>query len=117
MYIMNSPAPGRPPRRAELPECRLQIASNETILHQLVAVMLTPTYKYIASLVTVAGLLCLAYSPETHQYLARPFVIDGIIEACEINRTWCHLSEEEQKLDSLLLRWVYIIYHHNNYYC
>ena len=37
----------------ELPECRLQIASNEKLLDQFVAIMLTPTYKYIASQVTV----------------------------------------------------------------
>lgn len=46
---------------AELPECRMEIASNKEVLEQLVAVITTKTYKYIASLVSVAGLLCLAY--------------------------------------------------------
>lgn len=42
-----------PSSLVELPECRLQIASNEKLLDQFVAIMLTPTYKYIASQVTV----------------------------------------------------------------
>lgn len=46
---------------AELPECRLEIASNSDVLRQLIAVITTKTYKYIASLVSVAGMLCLAY--------------------------------------------------------
>ena len=46
---------------AELPECRLEIASNSDVLRQLIAVITTRTYKYIASLVSVAGMLCLAY--------------------------------------------------------
>lgn len=46
---------------AELPECRLEIASNKRVLEQLIAVITTRTYKYIASLVSVAGMLCLAY--------------------------------------------------------
>lgn len=39
----------------------MEIASNKQVLEQLVAVITTKTYKYIASLVSVAGLLCLAY--------------------------------------------------------
>ena len=46
---------------AELPECRQEIASNSDVLRQLIAVITTKTYKYIASLVSVAGMLCLAY--------------------------------------------------------
>ena len=91
---------------AELPECRLQIASNSKILQQFIAVMLTPTYIYIASLVTVAGMLCLAYSVETHPYLTQPSIIEGVIEACERDRSWTHyrITEEERRLDSMLLR-------------
>ena len=77
------------------------------ILEQFIAVMLTPTYVYIASLVTVAGMLCLAYSPETHPYLTQPKVIEGVMEACEIRRSWTHyrITEEERRVDSMLLRW------------
>ena len=93
---------------AELPECRLQIASNTKILEQFIAVILSPTYKYIASLATIAGMLCLAYSPETHPYLTRPEVTEGVIEACEIHRPWiltCVHLEEESRMDNLLLRY------------
>lgn len=72
-------------------------------MEQLVATMLSPSYKYICSLVGMAGLLCLAYSPKTHPYLARPFVIDGAIEACRIQRNY-QLTEEERRLDCLLLK-------------
>lgn len=68
--------------------------------------ILTPTYKYIASLSTIAGILCLAYSPETHPYLTRPKVTDGVIEACEMDRPWIFSSSwEEKRLDKMLLRY------------
>ncbi len=46
---------------AEIPECRMQIASSKSILKQLVATLMTPIYNSIASLVAMAGMLCLAY--------------------------------------------------------
>ena len=54
---------------AELPECRMEIASNKPVLEQLIAVITTKTYKYIASLVSVAGMLCLAYRYVWHLYM------------------------------------------------
>ena len=92
------------PSLAELPKCRLAIASNEILLSQLLGVMMSPTYKYIAPLVIMAGLLCLAYSPETHPYLSKLEVVEGVIEACEIKRIWCRVTPEERRLDGLLLR-------------
>lgn len=46
---------------ADIPECRLKIASEKDVLDQLLATLTCPTYAYIASLVAGAGLLCLAY--------------------------------------------------------
>lgn len=89
---------------AEIPRCRLAIASNPLLLRQLVGMMLTPSYKYIAPLVTIAGLLCLAYSPETHPFLATPEVVEGVMDACEKRRPWCRGTPEENRLDRLLLR-------------
>lgn len=88
---------------AELPECRLQLASNRDVVDQFIAIMLTPTYKYIASLVTVAGLLCLSYSPETHVHLARREVISGAMVACRVRRKWYNINSEEMRLDCQLL--------------
>ena len=91
---------------AELPECRVQIASNEQLLQQFMGAMLTPSYIYIVSLVTAAGLLCLAYSSETHHHLAKPHIIDGIMEACMMQRPWCQITDEERRLNRLLLTFV-----------
>ncbi len=46
---------------AELPSCRMQIATNEAILQQLVTALTTPSYSSIAALVAMAGMLCIAY--------------------------------------------------------
>lgn len=47
----------------------MQIASNKDILKQLVATLVTPSYNSIASLVAMAGMLCLAYRYSSVQYL------------------------------------------------
>ena len=47
----------------------------------------TPTHLHPHTQATVAGMLSLAYSPETHQYLAKLHIIQGIIGACGIHRT------------------------------
>lgn len=46
---------------AEIPECRMQIAADKEVLKQLVVTLVTPCYNSIASLVAMAGMLCLAY--------------------------------------------------------
>lgn len=46
---------------AEIPNCRVAIASRKDVLDQLLATLTSPTYTYIVSLVASAGLLCLAY--------------------------------------------------------
>jgi hypothetical protein len=39
----------------------MQIAEGDGVLDQLVATLKTPSYNSIASLVAMAGMLCLAY--------------------------------------------------------
>ena len=39
----------------------MQIASSKSVMKQLVATLMTPAYNSIASLVAMAGMLCLAY--------------------------------------------------------
>ena len=92
-----------PPSLAELPQCRLQLASDKLVVNQFIATMLTPTYKYIASLVTVAGMLCLSYSPETHVHLIRSEVLVGVMHTCKVQRKWYQITAEEIRLDTQLL--------------
>jgi len=59
--------------------------------------------------VAVGGLLSLAYSPETHQCFAKPYIIEGVIEACGIQRTTYQLSAEERVLECQLLKYVSLV--------
>ena len=59
--------------------------------------------------VAVTGLLNLAYSPETHQCLAKPYIIEGVIEACGIQRTTYQLSAYERMLECLLFKYVSLV--------
>jgi len=59
--------------------------------------------------VTVAGMLSLAYSPETHWYLAKPHIIEGVIETCDIQRTNYQVSADERVLECLLLKYVSLV--------
>jgi len=61
------------------------------------------------SQVAVTGLLNLAYSPETHHCLAKPYIIKGVIEACSIQRTTYQLSGYERMLECLLLKYVSLV--------
>lgn len=95
---------------AELPECRVEIASNKEFMEQVIATMVTVAYKYIARQVALAGLLCLAYSPETHVYLTEPSMIEGIQEACVKRQSWYPASEDTTRLDNLLLRYFGVMF-------
>ena len=54
--------------------------------------------------VAVTGLLNLAYSPATHQYLAKPYIIKGVIWTCANHRAIQHPAEER-----LLFMYVYLV--------
>ena len=66
----------------------------------------THAHTHTHTQVTVAGLLSLAYSPETHQHLTKPHIIEGVMETCNIQRTMYSISAEERKLECLLLKYV-----------
>lgn len=72
---------------------------------------LSPTYKYIASLVTVAGLVCLAYNAETHKYLVKQDILGRVVDAVRISRPLHGLTEQETQQNKTLLRYVHIIHH------
>ena len=76
--------------------------------------MLTLTHSHVHRAhwyeqVTVAGMLSLAYSPETHWYLAKPHIIEGVIETCDIQRTNYQVSADERALECLLLKYVSLV--------
>ena len=54
-------------------------------------------------------MLSLAYSPETHWYLAKPHIIEGVIETCDIQRTNYQVSADERVLECLLLKYVSLV--------
>ena len=58
-------------------------------------IALSPSYKYIASLVTVAGLVCLAYNPDTHQYLVQDDILQQVRQASMIRRVHRNTEQEE----------------------
>jgi len=57
---------------------------------------------------TVAAMLSLAYSPETHQYLAKLHIIKEVIGTCAIHRA-IQRPAEERLPEFLLLMYVYLV--------
>ena len=66
--------------------------------------MLSPSYKYIASLVSVAGLVCLAYKTETHRHLVKQDIMEGVVEATCMSRSLYGVTQEEVQESQTLLR-------------
>ena len=88
----------------ELPECQVPIASEYNLLRQVAMLILSPSYKYIASLVSVAGLVCLAYKTETHRHLVKRDIMEGVVEATCMPRSLYGVTQEELQESQTLLR-------------
>lgn len=71
---------------SELPECHVEIASNHDALHQLTCISLTPSVRILSPQLVATLFLCVAYTPETHQHIARPTYIRRLLEAYKIPR-------------------------------
>ena len=82
----------------------MEVARREDVVRQIVCIMQCPSYTNIAPLVASAGLLCLAYSPSTHPYLAKQWVIEELVRACEMERPWVTDTPEDIEQDDKLLR-------------
>ena len=89
---------------AELPQCQVRIASESTLLKQGVLLALSPSYKYIASLITAAGLVCLAYNAETHQYLVKQDILQCVMDAASFLRPLHGITQQEALQNRTLLR-------------
>ncbi len=66
-----------------LPELHLKIArSNDDCMDQLSNLTLTPSVGISSVLLVGIIFLCIAYTPETHSYLAKPHVIERLLKGC-----------------------------------
>ena len=88
----------------------MKIASAPSLLKQAVLIALSPTYKYIASLVTVAGLVCLAYNKDTHQHLAREDLLQQVMDVVYTIKPLHGISPQEAQENRKLLRCVLYVY-------
>lgn len=70
---------------AEVPQCRVPIASTPNVIDTMIAAMLSTTYTYTCARSGTCAILCLSFSPETHGYFYDEVVLNRILEIC--NRT------------------------------
>ena len=67
----------------ELPECRLEIASNQAILHQVSCVSIAPSLSIYCPQLIASFFGNLAFTPESHQYIADSTYIRRLLGASE----------------------------------
>ena len=68
----------------ELPECRLEIASNKDILHQTSCISVAPSLTINSAQVIASFFSNLASTPETHQYITNSVYLHRLLQACEM---------------------------------
>ena len=67
-------------------------------------IAICPSYRYIASLVSVAGMMCLAYNRETHPYLVKDDILWQVLEAVNMQRPLHGITVNEALENRKLLR-------------
>jgi hypothetical protein len=67
---------------AEIPQCRVTIASNQSVIDNMMGAMLSNTYTYTCARSAMCALLCISFGPETHQYLSEESILNRILEIC-----------------------------------
>ena len=67
----------------ERPECHMTIASNESCLHQLTCLALTPSMEVYCKHLVATIFMGIANTPSTHPYLAKPLLITRLLDACD----------------------------------
>ena len=65
---------------AEMPQCRLPIASSAEVVDALLAAMLSPTYTYTCARSGMCAMLCLSFSPCTHKYIKQEETMAKVLE-------------------------------------
>ena len=87
-----------------MPQCRLPIALSSEVIETLLAAMLSPTYTYTCARSGMCAMLCLSFSPSTHQYINQKVTLERVLEIC--HRT--HLlsdgtSDKERSINQTLV--------------
>lgn len=88
---------------SELPECHIKIAYNEECLDQLTCISLTPTVRIMSVQLVATLFLCVAYTPLTHPFLAKPLLIRRLLDACAKDRIFRNEDEEDDKVQDMLM--------------
>lgn len=92
---------------SELSECHLEIASNQECLEQLSCISLCPSVRIMSVQLVATLFLCIAYTPDTHPFLAQPFMIKRLLSACAKERVFTDDDDDNDKRrDMLMLRLV-----------
>lgn len=71
---------------SELPECHLEIASNEDALEQMTNIGASPYLPIDCSHRVVTIFLCLAHTPGTHEKISKPRYLTKLLDALSIER-------------------------------
>jgi len=82
----------------------MEIATNEDTLLQLTCISVSPSVRIISPQLVATLLLCVAYTPSTHKYLAHPDIIRRLMEACRLKREFW--QDEDKQMDTLMLWFV-----------
>ena len=89
---------------AEVPECRLMIASTPHVIEHMIDAMLSSTYTYTCAQSVMCAIMCLSFSMETHQYLCRDSIVSSLLEMCEkIHRVPDYTSVAERQINRVLV--------------
>lgn len=89
---------------AEVPECRLKIASTPLVVDHLIDAMLSSTYTYACARSGMCALMCLSFSLETHQYLCKESIVSSVLELCErTHNVEDGTSQQERRTNQILV--------------
>lgn len=90
-------------RYTQLPECQVQIASDQMVLEQLMGLLSTPSFGCVVSIVVLLNLENLSFNPKAHRYLATSLLFKGLLDAYRAHR---HQSDP---MDAQLLRYLALV--------
>ena len=62
-----------------MPQCRIPIASSVEVIDTLLAAMLSQTYTYTCARSGMCAMLCLSFSPSTHQYISQEETLTRVL--------------------------------------
>ena len=93
------------PSLAELPETHMELASNAAFLEQTFSISHCPSFDVRSVQLVGVMFLCLSYTEGTHEFLAKPEYIQGLLSAHTVEHVE-GLSSENPADSILLYRYV-----------